>query len=447
MNIQCAICQDALEAAHDIFVTPCGHVFHFPCLMQWLEKSQTCPECRQKVKRDKLTRIYFNIFNTECIKEDSFTLQQKIDSLSFQNKLKETDLKNCREENVILKKQNSGLREEVKKVENELSHKNSVVHALKEQCQHFKELSDDTSGLKRENNHLKRLLETYENVKTLLCSTTEEVDQILSRANDMQSLSTYVAIMKRELNTSIEKRKELRASVKRLQSELQAIKMEKNSCADEYIKQIQNLQENLALCRSEKDMLQKQLSEAGLNFSYVEASNKVMEETIRPSEASSRKRDTDDEFEIGPVPIKKLKRPNKLKTVPSPIVDDPDVFIVSPDNKKTKENEENSPYLPTKSKGILTSKERPSQHGGFSMKSKKSLLSVTKPNSSAKQNSREKELSLAYDGLGGHSRVEVYPHSSPTKLKRPANDTSKNKKVKLDMGGNRPMDGFVINLT
>lgn len=62
---------------------------------------------------------------------------------------------------------------------------------------------------------------------------------------------------------------------------------------------------------------------------------------------------------------------------------------------------------------------------------------------------------MQFDGFGGHSKVDVFPlpKSSPNKLKRAISDSSKSKKVKLDLGsstaksGIKSMDDFVINLT
>ena len=109
-----------------------------------------------------MTRIYFNFSNTEVIKEDSFTLQQKLDSLSLKVKIKDVELNSYREENATFKKQNIGLREEVKKVESEILKKNSVIHALKAQSSYLKEKSDDHARIERENKELQKKIQTYE---------------------------------------------------------------------------------------------------------------------------------------------------------------------------------------------------------------------------------------------------------------------------------------------
>jgi hypothetical protein len=38
MNISCAICRELFVAASDVFTTDCGHLFHYACLIQWIER-------------------------------------------------------------------------------------------------------------------------------------------------------------------------------------------------------------------------------------------------------------------------------------------------------------------------------------------------------------------------------------------------------------------------
>jgi len=44
---ECVICMGTIEPSHkDYMVTPCDHIFHSQCLMQWLDHKMECPTCR-----------------------------------------------------------------------------------------------------------------------------------------------------------------------------------------------------------------------------------------------------------------------------------------------------------------------------------------------------------------------------------------------------------------
>ncbi len=45
---ECSICYDLIYQ-HDMAALPCAHMFHQPCIQQWLNQKQTCPVCRNHV--------------------------------------------------------------------------------------------------------------------------------------------------------------------------------------------------------------------------------------------------------------------------------------------------------------------------------------------------------------------------------------------------------------
>ncbi|KAL7298325.1 hypothetical protein TKK_0008671 [Trichogramma kaykai] len=449
MNIQCAICQDVLEPSNDIFITPCGHVFHFPCLVQWLEKSQTCPQCRAKVKRDGVTRIYFNFANTEAVKEDSFTLQQKLDSLSFQVKLKETENKNFKSELHTLKKQNSSLREEVKKRESEVKKQISAIHALKDQTAHFRSQCQDYDNVCREKERLQKKIDTYENIKQLICSTSNEVEELLQRNVDHKQLCTYIAILKGEMTICLAKRKEMRNKIHALQHELQTVKTEKVSLVEDFQKKIERLEEELAINRSENLELTRKLdrkNQETKDNEKVIVHNVSLDSIESPdyralpscSTKSSSKRDNSFLDESPTRASKKLKFFNNK--------DDSDLIIVSSNLKGMKEN---SPYLPTKSKSVLGLKDRDTQRGSRTSVSNRMFMS-SKKFETAQKGTLSKDSTTVFDGFGGHSKTDTFPTAKTFTLKRSASsDLSKTKKVKTDqsVSSNKQLDGFVIKLT
>lgn len=45
---ECAVCLDPVAPLQPVIALPCLHVFHAPCIRQWLRESAACPVCRFK---------------------------------------------------------------------------------------------------------------------------------------------------------------------------------------------------------------------------------------------------------------------------------------------------------------------------------------------------------------------------------------------------------------
>lgn len=57
-QFECNIC---LDEAKDAVVSLCGHLFCWPCILQWLEtrpNRQECPVCKAGIDRDKVIPLY-----------------------------------------------------------------------------------------------------------------------------------------------------------------------------------------------------------------------------------------------------------------------------------------------------------------------------------------------------------------------------------------------------
>ncbi|KAL6423066.1 hypothetical protein ACFW04_010504 [Cataglyphis niger] len=156
MNIVCVICSELLVPSNEVFHTPCGHIFHHICLIQWLERSKTCPQCRERTTESKIHRIYFNFSNNDSIVEDPSLLQSRIDNLTLQLQLRDQRINNLTEIKEKLDMQTAGLRKEVRKVESEINGKNSAIHALKEQIKFYKRECQDIDTYKKEIEQLKK---------------------------------------------------------------------------------------------------------------------------------------------------------------------------------------------------------------------------------------------------------------------------------------------------
>ena len=45
----CAICMNDFDENENVRLLQCGHYFHANCVDQWLERSESCPLCRQSI--------------------------------------------------------------------------------------------------------------------------------------------------------------------------------------------------------------------------------------------------------------------------------------------------------------------------------------------------------------------------------------------------------------
>ncbi|XP_071650776.1 uncharacterized protein [Temnothorax longispinosus] len=219
MSIVCVICSDLLAPSDDVFHTPCGHIFHFTCLIQWLERSKTCPQCRDRTIEQTIRRIYFNFSNSDNIAEDAdASLQNRIDSLILQLKLRDENLK-LTEANGKLETQTAGLKQEVRNFESEMKGKNSVILALKEQIKFYKQQCSDANNYRKENEHLKKNLQHLKNVQSRINSSRREVDDKIMMTSDFSKLTTHIAVLKKELKHMSNKSREVREKYKKLQQE------------------------------------------------------------------------------------------------------------------------------------------------------------------------------------------------------------------------------------
>ncbi|EFA07352.2 E3 ubiquitin-protein ligase TRAIP [Tribolium castaneum] len=361
MNITCIICSDLILPTSDIYTTPCGHIFHYACLIQWLERAQSCPQCRRKTTEKSVHRVYLNVNNAED-DTDPATLQYKIDGLQFQLTLKDKDVQNYSAKYQKAKGQLLALRTEVQELESKARTHDSIVNALKDQITYFKEKAKEKEKLSEAYMKLKNTVKKYESVERAISGTREAVTEMIKNESDIESLALLAATLKKTLIDVEERKLNAEHRIKQMQTELTKYKRD-NASLRSQVQELRNNEERRALEDKEENA------------------------------------------------TKKVNSPDKsliFQSVDDTSIDSPSVVIKHVEDilKST------SPYLSLKSSGfnldmVSSSKLR-------SNVNQKSIFK--KPLAAMPQ--RPKADDLVYNGLGGHSREEVFPRPSMVSLKR-----------------------------
>ncbi|XP_071439529.1 E3 ubiquitin-protein ligase TRAIP-like [Hetaerina americana] len=210
MHITCVICGDVITGSDDTFVTNCGHLFHYNCVIQWLERSKTCPQCRGKVLEKNIHRVYFNVANIDG-SDDPGSLQNKLDELKFKLRMKDIEVKTAKEGKSEMENKNKAIRMELKKAEDKVDSLNGALLCLKERMNHLKNENKKMTELQEDNKILHSRVETLMGLETIRNGSATAVDEMLNslanKSAESRSLAAYCSVLKRELQEMEKKRK------------------------------------------------------------------------------------------------------------------------------------------------------------------------------------------------------------------------------------------------
>ncbi|XP_041982628.1 E3 ubiquitin-protein ligase TRAIP-like [Aricia agestis] len=414
MHILCTICSDLINQADNIQVTKCGHIFHYQCLIQWIVRSKSCPQCRNKVTEKCMFRMYPTISN-ENTGDDVTTLQSRLDDAQLQLRQQKASSKELEEKinslDLELKK-NIGV---LKATEKKLDSKEAAVTSLKEQLDYVKIQNRETQKLKEENESLKKNIQLLNGLQKVLNATSSEVEQMLASYSDLRTIATFATALKRALCDSESKKNESRDRIHALKQQLTAEK----SGALELQTKLGQLEEKFnTLERKYECLKNKRKAVEALDMSVDECEpNK-----LRKSSELDLSTTYIDDYE-SPAPAKE-----NLNTA----------IRLSEDNTSfntlvTGIEDSDSPYLRLRHSGLaLAALQRRPQHalGAMLKPSELAVLNSAKstqmkPRSKMKYSifeQKEKppitlsendtsltEMNISYDGLGGHSKLDEFP--------------------------------------
>lgn len=220
LNLNCVICAELFTQTADVYVTKCGHMFHYSCLCQWLERSKSCPQCRNKCTQANVHRVYFNLANLDTSTIDIGTLQEKLDNVQLKLQCTEKELKQSEEQVKTLKDTQKKCMKTISGLEQKIQKNDFIILSYTEQLKMVKQQAKEADSLRKEVKELKDKITMMENVSSILAATAQEADKLLKEESNPMTLGVWVSALKRELRTCESRKTDLRNCLKVVQNDL-----------------------------------------------------------------------------------------------------------------------------------------------------------------------------------------------------------------------------------
>lgn len=217
MNLNCPICAELFLPSDDVQCTTCGHMFHHHCLLQWLERSKTCPQCRHKCTQRNIIKVYFNQANLDASRIDLGSLQEKLDDANLKIKMKESEVSKANKELAVLKETQKKCMKTITGLEEKVAQHKHLAGAYAQQMQYLKDEVKTVESLRSENTALKGKLVLLDTVNDMITANQEETDKLLKETKDIRALGVCITSLKKELRNADTKKTELRNQIKTLQ--------------------------------------------------------------------------------------------------------------------------------------------------------------------------------------------------------------------------------------
>ena len=219
MRVQCSTCLELLAPGDDLTSTPCGHVFHVTCVVQWFETKKNCPQCRHPARESTLRRIFLAETDGDTtLGIDSSSLQSDLDDAKLQVRMKDNELRKTIGKVKEMEEQSAKQREEIKSLErarNKLKEQYEGVRSQAKLLQGEKIRCDEAL---REAELLRAKLENFKTVEVALKGQEGALNQFLhdrgafdGRTKDLASL---VILLKQKLAEVKQERSKAEAQLK-----------------------------------------------------------------------------------------------------------------------------------------------------------------------------------------------------------------------------------------
>ncbi|EDW91674.1 E3 ubiquitin-protein ligase TRAIP [Drosophila yakuba] len=293
LNLNCVICAELFGQADEVFATVCGHMFHHSCLNQWLDRSKTCPQCRNKCTTRNIFRVYFNLANLDVSRIDVGSLQEQLDNAKLSMKMVEKERSKDEQQIRDLKETQKKCLKTIAGLEQKVQKKDFLISSYVEQISILKSDAHVVDGLRKENKSLKSQIQAMEGMSAILAAGSADADRLLKNEADPHVLANWVSTLKRELRQCESKKTELRNVVKLVQNDLRK-EIELKRKLEERVSHLESdlyqAQEKLQAFETKTVCLDSPNSSCGLNSNILALKREERRTTISPTVKENIKR-------------------------------------------------------------------------------------------------------------------------------------------------------------
>ncbi|PAA51042.1 hypothetical protein BOX15_Mlig003178g2 [Macrostomum lignano] len=167
-SASCLICTSNFDEFSDMAALPCGHVFHSHCAGEWFKQSQTCPQCRRRLRnpqKDQL-KIYLSFGDQENSSEDRTgdgaelpglaELRAKLAEVTKEQELAKQQVRRSKQRDLMMKRDLSQKKRQLDEYTTQLrSCQESLAQQESENCQlmqllaqEYEQMSDEARKLR-----------------------------------------------------------------------------------------------------------------------------------------------------------------------------------------------------------------------------------------------------------------------------------------------------------
>nr|XP_060621720.1 E3 ubiquitin-protein ligase TRAIP isoform X1 [Anolis sagrei ordinatus]XP_060621721.1 E3 ubiquitin-protein ligase TRAIP isoform X1 [Anolis sagrei ordinatus] len=295
IRAHCTICSDFFDNDRDVAAIPCGHTFHYLCLVQWFDTapSRTCPQCRIQVgKRHIITKLFFDVALEEQSPLDPESLQNELDRVKAQLTVKEKEKRDCQSIVNSLRDVLDVRNASIETLQKDLSEMEMLCSTLKKQMKYLEQELEDTKGVKEEARRLRNKLKTVERIETLLHGQRPEVEEMIREMGvgqtAVEQLAVYCISLKKEYENLKESRKSSNDTIEKLRKELFSAnhKLQKTLLElEKKVEELKNAHTDLRNADREITSLKKKISVLQDTIKVPSLSNEALNRLVTESPA------------------------------------------------------------------------------------------------------------------------------------------------------------------